>query len=158
MNVYNQNPALVWAYFAFWLCHSVALRSLYKIAWRPEFTTSRENSKIGETDDEHTPDHRYIQNSIATGFAMGYDLALLVCTILMLVYLWNFAFDVTDVSGILSCLSLEGFLVSLLPAIGALVSVAWSPNPQAAQRACSEKDIADIEGGLFHGKESLPAA
>ncbi|KAL8944102.1 MAG: hypothetical protein Q9216_000693 [Gyalolechia sp. 2 TL-2023] len=129
LDVFNASPALRFAYMIF-----VALYGLSIVVFYTQVSCSTEQhagtgssySLDEEVDRNGSTEDGYVQEMMCGGFVIGCKVATVVWILVLSSFPWSSAaFDGYDC---LALLSLEGFLFSMLPAMGGLISVAWPPS------------------------------
>ncbi|KAL8859423.1 MAG: hypothetical protein Q9178_004101 [Gyalolechia marmorata] len=118
-------PTLLWAYMVFALCHMSGIMIMqtknYRPWWKTQATRIASPEKL-EADSDRVLVDCTIQDSLASGLTMGYDMATLVNALLQISYWTSSNFDYFDGYDLLTieCLSFSVLLVA-----GALVSASW---------------------------------
>ena len=130
---------------AFAACYGLSLAILYSQA----LDLNEQNPRIWTVDFEDQmadegcgPDNRNIADSICTGFALGCRVATVAWIVMLLLFFWTPAIEFLDR---LDILSLEGFLFSALPAIGALFSAAWPLSLRTVRRPSLDEEKGKVE-------------
>ncbi|KAL8682210.1 MAG: hypothetical protein Q9186_001748 [Xanthomendoza sp. 1 TL-2023] len=102
----------------------VLLEHMLYTPWWETLARMKVSSTMHEADVDLEVTHQAMQHSIAGGFTVGYDVATILNVILQICW-WTPILQGWDA---LDVLSIEGFSLAFLPAMGALVSAAWTSN------------------------------
>ncbi|KAL8736261.1 MAG: hypothetical protein Q9166_000416 [cf. Caloplaca sp. 2 TL-2023] len=122
--VLSTRPVLQWAYMAFFVFHMITTVIIYFKTYRPWWTA---HSATHEADHACKFADGIIQDSVARGLTLGYDVAAIVNLLLQISY---YSSSIIHGYDGFELLSTEGLLFTLLPAIGALGSVAWPSSSE----------------------------
>ncbi|KAL8688332.1 MAG: hypothetical protein Q9224_004908 [Gallowayella concinna] len=104
--------------------------------WWETLARMKVSSTMHEADLDLEVTHQAMQHSIAGGFTVGYDVATMLNVILQICW-WTPILQGWDA---LDVLSMEGFSLAFLPAMGALVSAAWTSNFETRAHDESHED------------------
>ncbi|KAI4263005.1 MAG: hypothetical protein L6R42_001826 [Xanthoria sp. 1 TBL-2021] len=124
MDDFYTNPALLWSYVPFCVCHVAFVlimnMKIYTRWWKTH--AARIVSPGFETGNHYAFVDVALQDSIACGLTIGYDIAALVNVLLQISYFTSSKFDDFDSFDLITMM---GLLFSLLLVIGALASASW---------------------------------
>lgn len=142
MDDFYTNPALLWSYVPFCVCHVAFVlimnMKIYTRWWKTH--AARIVSPGFETGNHYAFVDVALQDSIACGLTIGYDIAALVNVLLQISYFTSSKFDDFDSFDLITMM---GLLFSLLLVIGALASASWPSDLGIVRRPRSQ----DVEIG-----------
>lgn len=139
MDDFYNNPALLWSYVAFCVCHVAFVlimnMKLYTRWWKTH--AARIVSPGFETGSHYAFVDVALQDSIACGLTIGYDITALANVLLQISYFTSSKFD--DFNSF-DLITMTGLSFSLLLVVGALASASW-PSDLGIVRHPRSQDV-----------------
>ncbi|KAL9600122.1 MAG: hypothetical protein Q9219_003378 [cf. Caloplaca sp. 3 TL-2023] len=132
LDVFNASPPGYWAFMVFAACYGLSMPILYAQASSLKEQEARKMADSWEEEGAGVCNTAFAQaqERIVSGFVIGCEVAATAWIAVLSLSLWTLIFDNFDY---LNLLSLEGLLFSLLPAMGALISLTLTSESRAIQ-------------------------